>query len=72
MNLKEHIMIGNSAVDSLLLAGDQGVLSNSEIDLQMAVDLVSLFCKNFGLQVATLKIKVFISNGANAVWENLL
>ena len=65
MNLPEHFVVINSAVDTLLLAGNQVILSNSGSSLQNwktywieAVHLLDRICKVFGLLISTLKTKL--------------
>ena len=51
-------MIGKYAVDALLFADEQTILSNSESGLQMDVHSLTQFWKDFRLKISTLKNKV--------------
>ena len=55
---KEYFMIGHSAIDTLLFADDQTILSDSENRLQMGIHLLNGICKVSGLQISTIKTKV--------------
>ena len=53
----QNIMIVNFAVNMLLFAGDQAILSNSKSGWHMVVHSLSRIFKDLGLQISTLKTK---------------
>ena len=54
-------------VDGLRFADNQAILSNSVSNLHMAAHSVHGVCKDFGLQVSTLKTKAITFNGADPI-----
>ena len=72
MNLPEHFMVGNSAVNTSLIADDRPILSKSESVLHMAIHLVEWICEDFGLKTPTLKAKLMAFHDDDPTLANML
>lgn len=68
----KHFMPDHSAIDTLLFADNQAILSDLENRLQMGIDLLNRICKDSGLQISTLKTKKIGFRGSDPVQAKIV